>query len=493
MQHDTYQVGAVLGGRYQIEGILGRGGFSVVYLVRDQGAPEAQEPGTPQPRFALKVLTTQEKQACARFLAEGHLLARLDHPALPRVHHVFEEEDAHRAGIVMDYVEGTNLDLLRKQQATGRLSLSEALEALAPVVAVLSYLHAQPLPIIHRDIKPTNLIVQSNGKGTVLVDFGIAKEYEQDATTEAMRHCTPGYGAPEQYSSIGTDQRTDIYSLAATLYVLLTGTVPVDALHRATQLASKQKDPLVPVQQLNPDIPVPVARTIARAMSIGMEKRFMSVEEFWLALQEASRQQTQAYAAQQAASRRKVWFTRNPDPLSLPLRLTSKSRLLRLRPVPWVLVLLLIGGGLVGLRFVAQAEAGTPRVAPTQQAAIVIPTVRVTEGLYPVLATSYQGTMLNVSANVKTAFRLTHLHQTQEQMSGLFNRQRLDKPLMGVLDSSRHIFFTVATQPALFFEGVVRFDGNLVGNYCAIDATGQCVGEYGVWSLVSLTGEHQPS
>src|SRR5258708_5600144 len=141
-----------------------------------------------------------------------------------------------------------------------------------------------PRPIIHRDIKPANIIVPTSGIGSVLVDFGIAKEYYPDSTTTAVRHASPGYGAPEQYG-IGTNTRTDVYGLGATIYTLLTGTVPTDAFFRLTQHLSKHSDPLIPVKQLIPDIPEHVSAAIERAMALENVERFASVEDFWQALQ----------------------------------------------------------------------------------------------------------------------------------------------------------------------------------------------------------------
>lgn len=129
----------------------------------------------------------------------------------------------------MDYVAGPNLELLRLQQADKRFPLAQVVQIMGPIVGALAYLHTQKPPIIHRDVKPSNIIVPISGESAVLVDFGIAKEYDQDSTTTAVRHCSPGYGAPEQYTS-GTSAQTDIYGVAATLYTLLTGVIPIDAL-----------------------------------------------------------------------------------------------------------------------------------------------------------------------------------------------------------------------------------------------------------------------
>ncbi len=177
------------------------------------------------------------------FTFEYSLLERLGHPALPRVHHVFDNEEHNRLYMLMDYIEGPNLETLRHIQHEQRFSLPVITSILAPIVDAIEYLHQQHPPIVHRDIKPSNIIVPFVERKTVLVDFGIAKEYDTQGTTSAVRYGSHGYGAPEQYSA-GTNTRTDIYGLGATLYTLLTGEVPADALDRMTQLSNDQPDPL---------------------------------------------------------------------------------------------------------------------------------------------------------------------------------------------------------------------------------------------------------
>ncbi len=271
----TLPIGSVVQGRYIVEELLGQGGFSAVYLVRDQRVRHNL--------FALKEAINSSKRERDRFTFEGELLRRLDHPALPRVYRAFEDDKHDRAYILMDYVEGPNLEKLRQQQPEKRFSLPQVLAIMAPIVDAVAYIQRQQPPIIHRDIKPANIIVPTAGDEAVLVDFGIAKEYDQDATTSAIRHASPGYGAPEQYGK-GTNTRTDIYGLGATIYALLTGVVPADALYRLTQLGSNGADPLEPVNSLAPDIPIPVAEAIQRAMAMNSNERFSTVEQFWQAL-----------------------------------------------------------------------------------------------------------------------------------------------------------------------------------------------------------------
>src|SRR5690348_8053918 len=178
------------GASYMVETLLGKGGFGAVYVVRDRRIRNK--------RFALKELIGQDKLDWECFLFEGELLKRLDHPALPHVYSVFEYKKCRRVYMLMDYVEGRNLNDLRKELPEQHFTLPVALAVLAPVVDALIYLHRQDPPVIHRDIKPGNIIVTAGG-GTKLVDFGTAKEYHSDATTSMVRQVTTGYAASEQY------------------------------------------------------------------------------------------------------------------------------------------------------------------------------------------------------------------------------------------------------------------------------------------------------
>jgi len=219
----TLPIGTIIRERYIVEDLLGKGGFGAVYLVRDQRVKGNL--------FALKEMVDTSKQERARFAFECEVLKRVDHPALPRVYRVFEDDKNNRAYMLMDYIEGPNLETLRQKQPHKRFTLSQVMTIMAPVINAVSYLHQQTPPIIHRDIKPANIIVPTVDDHSMLVDFGIAKEYDPDSTTTAVRRCSPGYGAPEQYSR-GTNTRTDIYGLGATFYSLLTGFVPDDAFYR---------------------------------------------------------------------------------------------------------------------------------------------------------------------------------------------------------------------------------------------------------------------
>ena len=271
----TLPMGSVLRERYVVDALLGKGGFGAVYLVKD-----VRVQGN---LYALKEAIDPQRRDRERFVFEGELLKHLDHRSLPRVYRVFEDNTNRRAYMLMDFIEGPNLEVLRQMQPGRHFSLEQVLKILAPIVDAVNYLHLQHPPILHRDIKPSNIIVPVSGDDAVLVDFGIAKEFNPDATTTAFRTGSPGYAPPELYST-GTSVRSDIYELGATFYTLLTGSVPADALRRITLIGSGQADPLVPICEYDVDVPQGVAEAIHRALSINSADRFSTLEEFWQAI-----------------------------------------------------------------------------------------------------------------------------------------------------------------------------------------------------------------
>ncbi|HLG76836.1 MAG TPA: serine/threonine-protein kinase [Ktedonobacteraceae bacterium] len=348
MVQRLFSTGRVVRERYLVEDLLGQGGFGAVYRVRDRRVRGNT--------FALKEVVSPNAQQRESFAFECDVLRRLDHPALPRVYRVFEDQKTATVSMLMDYIAGPNLERLRQQQPERRFPLMQVLQIMAPIVDAVRYLHAQQPPIIHRDIKPANIIVPDSGDCSVLVDFGIAKEYDQDSTTTAVRHCSPGYGAPEQYV-YGTNTQTDIYGLGATCYTLLTGEVPVDALYRITRLSSKSDDPLVLANRRVPALPAAVGEVIQRALAVNSHDRFATVEDFWQALQACP---VVAEESVEPPSRRAepdaleafLAAPLAPDTPSLPLppvtiKLRRQSELVgmgkrRARWVRWLLLLLLL-------------------------------------------------------------------------------------------------------------------------------------------------------
>jgi serine/threonine protein kinase len=164
--------------------------------------------------------------------------------------------------------------------------LPMVLDFMEPIVDALLYLHAQDPPIVHRDIKPANIIIPTGGSRAVLADFGSAKEYVPGTATTMVGHRSPGFAAIEQYRT-GTNTRTDIYGLGATIYALLTGLTPIDALSRVLASVTEGADPLKPANQVKPTLPQSVADALGQAMSINNADRFETVEVFWHVLQDS--------------------------------------------------------------------------------------------------------------------------------------------------------------------------------------------------------------
>ena len=527
--HAMLPVGTLIGDRYTIVGLLGKGGFSAVYLVRDQRVRGNL--------FALKEMTDTSKQERARFAFECELLKRLDHSALPRVYRSLADDQNNRSYMLMDYIEGPNLETLRQKQPQKRFPLSQAMSMMAPIFEAISYLHRQRPPIIHRDIKPSNIIVPTSGDQTVLVDFGIAKEFDPDSTTTAVRRCSPGYGAPEQYNR-GTNTRTDIYGLGATLYTVLTGVVPDDAFYRMTNMGSGNGDPLEPVNQLNPSIPAHVSDAIQRAMNLNIEDRFPTAGQFWQALSALSVQPMTPMPA--------VHDPLTPAPVvsivanSAPGSLTTQSQEAPERTrsrilLPLLLVILALGllSGLAAAFWpfitghqgtqtvtptaVVQHKV-TPATAPTAKptpaharagsnplpTATPIPTTTPTSprapSLYPNVAGTHYGTVHNTTGNLNANMSVS-LFQNQGNISG---NVTIGQPLQGSgpitsgsVQKNNYIQFTVQGyngHAPLWFYGTVQSNGNMGGQYCSIDQTGLCnansggQGTWGVGAIASSSG-----
>ncbi len=260
----TLETGSLLHDRYRIEGLLGKGGMGAVYVAHDQ---------TLQLRVAVKENLNAGAELERQFHREASLLASLRHPNLPRVTDHFLLE-GHQY-LVMDFIEGEDLHVRMRREAP---SVGEVLQWGDALCDALAYLHSRQPPIIHRDIKPANVKLQPDGT-PVLVDFGLAKVFDQTATTTGARGLTPGYSPPEQYGGARTDARTDQYALAATIYNLLTGRAPTDSIERMLD-----KVELRPPGALNPGVPSHVDAAVMRALSIEQAARFPDISTFREAL-----------------------------------------------------------------------------------------------------------------------------------------------------------------------------------------------------------------
>jgi serine/threonine protein kinase len=254
--------------RYRIEALLGQGGMGAVYRGMDLSL------NIP---VAIKENLDGSPDAQKQFGREANMLARLSHPNLPRVTDYFFIPGQGQY-LVMDYVEGE--DLQQMLNRLGALPEPQVLNWISQICDALAYLHSQPSPIIHRDIKPANIKIRPDGRA-ILVDFGIAKVYDPYlATTVGAKAVTPGYSPPEQYGSSSiTDARSDIYALGATLYHLLTGSLPPESLQRVVGGST-----LSPPRELNQNISPMAEGAILKAIEVATERRFQNVDELRAAL-----------------------------------------------------------------------------------------------------------------------------------------------------------------------------------------------------------------
>ena len=263
---------SILKDRYRITRWLAQGGFGAVYLAADMRHDERP--------VAIKESLESSPRAEAQFTREARLLASIDHPGLPRVIDYFSIPDQGQY-LVMDYIEGDDLAAILAQ-AGGRLSETRVLPWILQVCEAVRYLHAQRPPIIHRDIKPANIKITPDGRA-VLVDFGIAKLYEESqATATTARAISPGYSPIEQYGGRGTNERSDIYALGASLYHVLTGQIPPESVYR------RPTQPLASPHDQNPTVSARVAHAVLRATAYSAEERFDTIEAFADALQRSS-------------------------------------------------------------------------------------------------------------------------------------------------------------------------------------------------------------
>ena len=263
--------GQMIQGRYCVVKLLGEGGFGAVYLVQDQRLGGR--------RLALKESFDSSREAQQQFQLEANLLASLSHPNLPSVSDYFIEPTG-RQYLVMDFVEGQDLtDMIINRRTP--VPENQALTWMIQVCQAVALLHGQrPKPIIHRDIKPPNIKITPAGQA-VLVDFGIAKLYEpQKGTARIAKAFSPGFSPHEQYAG-GTDARSDVYALGATLYCMLTATVPPDAF----QERLIKQVPLTPPRRINAQVSPAVERVILQAMEMDPNRRYPSALELLQALQ----------------------------------------------------------------------------------------------------------------------------------------------------------------------------------------------------------------
>ncbi|HEY0757405.1 MAG TPA: protein kinase [Ktedonobacteraceae bacterium] len=294
------EAGALVGGHYRIEGLINTGGFGSVY--RGVALSDGFRP------CAIKETYDVTPAARRQALMEAAILFTVKNEHLPQVYDAFEEKG--RFYLAMQLIEGQNCAQLVKAHGAP-FNEQEVLAWFLPVVEILQELHGRNPPVLHRDIKPANIILTPQGQA-VLVDFGLTRLYDPSVQTQTMaRAVSEGFSPLEQY--IGqTSPQSDIYSLAATMYFLLTAQVP------PASVARSMHDTLLPPRQFNPRLSPKVEKALLRALALNVDARQSSMQEFARELREPGfsghAEPTVSQTRYQAASARTEMVAPPPPP-----------------------------------------------------------------------------------------------------------------------------------------------------------------------------------
>lgn len=269
-------LGETLKNRYRLVKVIKQGGMGIVFEARDLRQKDAAQNGEEGARVAVKktLLNSSESELLRRqFESEARLLEKLNHPALPKFIDYFTDERGYQY-LVMEFVPGEDFAEKLRENPRG-FPIEQVLQWADELLDVLEHLHSQTPPVIHRDIKPANLKLSEKNQ-IVLLDFGIAKEFSEqtnDTQTRGIAAATRDYASPEQLQGKPTNQSTDIFSAAATLFHLATGVPAVSADERGKRVELGRPDPLLLDAGLIKNVPLKIAAVLHGAMSLRKEER----------------------------------------------------------------------------------------------------------------------------------------------------------------------------------------------------------------------------
>lgn len=264
------EAGAILNGRYEVVRRIGGGGMGAVYLAKDHHLGDA--PRAVKEMVEAHLDNSQHEKAIGDFKRESLLLTSLEHPSIPTIYDYFYDDENGRFYLVMKYISGGDFAGRLRNAPGGRIDEKTVTDWAVQVADVLDYLHKRPKPIIYRDLKPANLMIDGNTGRVMLIDFGIARWVApQEKGVTAVG--TMGYAPPELFSG-KAEPRTDIYSLGATMFHLLTGSDPQD---NPLLIFDFTKNPRP--RQISPGISTEMERILMRAVEYKPEDRFRSAAE----------------------------------------------------------------------------------------------------------------------------------------------------------------------------------------------------------------------
>jgi serine/threonine protein kinase len=345
-------IDALVQGRYRIVRKLGRGGMGAVYEAVDQRLGIT---------VALKETLSAEPSMRRQFEHEARLLASLQHPALPRVTDHFVE--GNRAFLVMQFIAGVDLARIIAQQP-GPFPRDQVIAWADQLLDALIYLHSHDRQVIHRDIKPHNLKLAASGQ-IALLDFGLARAKPTETSVTASRGFfgyTRQYAPLEQIEDRRTDPRSDIYALGATLYHLLTGIKPPDALERASAVINSEPDPLQPANKIYAAVGPQVAGILGKAMALRPEERYANATDFREALRRVGRinigpVNVQMSAPAKADAQVEETVVRPKDKTAPRLAMVESQR--RFGPAAIAALLLIVGGVAFAIFYNSQERTST--------------------------------------------------------------------------------------------------------------------------------------
>ncbi len=262
--------GTVLNGRYEIARRIGGGGMGAVYLAKDRNLGDASRAVKEMVEAHLD--PNQHEKAIGDFKRESLLLTSLEHPSIPTIYDYFYDESLGRFYLVMKYISGGDLASRLRNAPGARIDEKTVTDWGMQVADVLQYLHSRPKQIIYRDLKPANLMIDGNSGRVMLIDFGIArwvKQEEKGVTAVG----TMGYAPPELFAG-RVEPRSDIYSLGATMFHLLTGSDPQDNPLLIFDFAKNPRP-----RQITPSLSSEIEQILMRAVEYKLEDRFVSAGE----------------------------------------------------------------------------------------------------------------------------------------------------------------------------------------------------------------------
>ena len=260
----------VLNSRYEIVRRIGGGGMGAVYLAKDRNLGDA--PRAVKEMVETHLDETQHEKAIGDFKRESLLLTSLEHPSIPTIYDYFYDTGLNRFYLVMKYISGGDLASRLRSSTGGKIDEKTVTDWGMQVADVLEYLHTRPKPIIYRDLKPANLMIDGNTGRVMLIDFGIARWVaKQEKGVTAVG--TMGYAPPELFSG-RVEPRSDIYSLGATMFHLLTGSDPQD---NPLLIFDFSKNPRP--RQIAPAVSTDMERILMRTVEYKPEDRFRSAGE----------------------------------------------------------------------------------------------------------------------------------------------------------------------------------------------------------------------